>query len=105
MWPNYKLIEAYQIAKINNLIFQLLKNVYNMFNRKYVEIEYSPLFESPYNFAATVWSPLDSGILSGKYVSEIPKDSRFDEKGKGHGQETLGSEHYVNKQKNEKVVN
>ena len=75
-----------------------------MFRRRYVEIEYKPLFESPYNFGATTWSPLDCGILTGKYVKEIPKDSRFD----GEAKEAwlgkwYGSEKYVNQVKNEKV--
>lgn len=106
MWPNYKLVEAYYIAKINKLIPPVVEQpVYNMFNRQFLEVEYKPLFEAPYNFGTTTWSPLDSGILTGKYVKEIPKGSRLDKDSKdGWLGKWWGSENYVNQQKNEKVA-
>jgi len=51
--------------------------MYNMFARQYLEAEYLPLFEDPYSIGTTVWCPLDSGILTGKYLQGVPKDSRI----------------------------
>jgi len=77
MWTPQKLTEAYWMAKINNLIPPVVEQPqYNMFCRHLMEREYVPFFDAPYNFGTTVWSPLDTGILTGKYVKEIPKDSR-----------------------------
>jgi len=78
MWPNYRLVEAYWIAKVHNLITPVVEQpVYNMFSRKYVELEYLPLYENPYQLATTIWSPLDAGVLTGKYNKGIPDDSRM----------------------------
>ncbi|ETO37020.1 Voltage-gated potassium channel beta-2 subunit [Reticulomyxa filosa] len=44
---------------------------------EYIEAEYLPVFEEPYKIGTTVWSPLDGGILTGKYQKEVPKDSRI----------------------------
>jgi voltage-dependent potassium channel beta subunit len=48
---------------------------YNFFQRRRVEVEYAPFFRE-HGIGATVWSPLASGILSGKYAEGIPADSR-----------------------------
>jgi len=78
MWPAVRILEAYWIAKVNKLIPPVVEQpLYNMFSRQYVEAEYLPLFEDPYNIGTTVWCPLDSGILTGKYLEGIPKDSRL----------------------------
>ncbi|MEO7598344.1 MAG: aldo/keto reductase, partial [Opitutus sp.] len=42
--------------------------------------EYSPLYENP-GLGTTIWSPLASGILTGKYTAGIPKGTRFDAPG------------------------
>jgi len=78
MWPAQKLTEAYWIAKINNLIPPIVEQpIYNMFARQYLELEYLPMFDYPYQLGTTIWSPLDGGILTGKYNKDIPKDSRL----------------------------
>lgn len=78
MWPPSKIIEAYWIAKINNLIPPIVEQCqYSMFKRDYIEHAYLPLFKNPYNYATTIWGALDSGILTGKYANEIPKGSRL----------------------------
>ncbi len=57
---------------------------YNLFTRDRMEKEYGPLFRAPYKIGTTVWSPLSSGLLSGKYNSgEIPADSRLTQPGYG----------------------
>ncbi len=49
---------------------------YNMLHRQRVESEYAPLFQAPYNLGLTTWSPLCSGLLTGKYNSSTPDGSR-----------------------------
>jgi voltage-dependent potassium channel beta subunit len=48
---------------------------YNMFARERVEREYAPLYDE-LGYGTTIWSPLASGILTGKYNEGIPSDSR-----------------------------
>lgn len=49
---------------------------YNMFARARVEKEYAPLYENP-GLGTTTWSPLQSGLLSGKYIDgKVPAESR-----------------------------
>ena len=49
---------------------------YNLFTRERFEKEYEPLYRT-YKYGTTIWSPLASGILSGKYNNGIPNESRF----------------------------
>ncbi|MGH8225274.1 MAG: potassium channel beta subunit family protein [Gammaproteobacteria bacterium] len=53
---------------------------YNLFHRRRMEIEYAPLFRN-FGIGTTIWSPLASGILSGKYSEGIPEDARVNVKG------------------------
>jgi voltage-dependent potassium channel beta subunit len=48
---------------------------YNLFHRKRVEQEYAPLYREP-GLGLTTWSPLASGLLTGKYRDGIPAGSR-----------------------------
>ena len=48
---------------------------YNLLNREKVEVEYARLFEDT-RYGNTTWSPLASGLLTGKYKDGIPADSR-----------------------------
>ena len=48
---------------------------YNLFNRTKVEKEYSRLYED-IGLGLTTWSPLASGLLTGKYLNGIPEGSR-----------------------------
>ncbi|GLI67261.1 hypothetical protein VaNZ11_011444, partial [Volvox africanus] len=51
---------------------------YNLFERKKVEIDYLPLYDTRMGLGLTVWSPLASGILTGKYSSGMaPEGSRL----------------------------
>jgi voltage-dependent potassium channel beta subunit len=45
------------------------------------EQEYFPLFKPPYNYGTTIWSPLRSGFLTGKYNEGIPEGSRPTQEG------------------------
>lgn len=51
-----------------------------MFARERFENEYGPLY-SELAYGTTVWSPLNYGILTGKYNNGIPEDSRFGREG------------------------
>ncbi|CAG8556153.1 11045_t:CDS:2, partial [Acaulospora morrowiae] len=49
---------------------------YNMFHRDRVELEYVHLFNR-YKLGTAIWSPLASGILTGKHNEKIAEDSRL----------------------------
>jgi voltage-dependent potassium channel beta subunit len=53
---------------------------YNLFHRARVEKEYAALYRSP-GLAITTWSPLSSGLLTGKYNKGVPKGARLDTPG------------------------
>jgi aryl-alcohol dehydrogenase-like predicted oxidoreductase len=53
---------------------------YNLFHRTRVEKEYAPLYRSP-GLGTTIWSPLASGLLTGKYSKGVPKGARLDTPG------------------------
>ena len=53
---------------------------YNLFHRERVEREYARLYDD-LGIGTTIWSPLASGLLTGKYNDGIPKDSRANLKG------------------------
>jgi len=48
-----------------------------MLVRDKFEREYAYLYKR-IKLGTTIWSPLFSGVLSGKYINEVPKGSRFD---------------------------
>lgn len=49
---------------------------YNLFFRERVELEYAPLYRE-LGYGTTIWSPLASGLLTGKYNEGIPEGSRL----------------------------
>jgi aryl-alcohol dehydrogenase-like predicted oxidoreductase len=49
---------------------------YNLFHRQRVEKEYAPLYRSP-GLGTTIWSPLASGLLTGKYNKGVPEGTRL----------------------------
>lgn len=55
---------------------QMEQPQYNMFHRDRVEKEYLPLYKT-FGMGTTTWSPLASGLLSGKYNEGVPEDSRL----------------------------
>jgi voltage-dependent potassium channel beta subunit len=77
-WTPEKIMEAYMVARREHLIPPLMEQPeYNMFSRKRVERHYAHLYQE-IGLGTTIWSPLDSGILTGKYNQGVPKDSRLD---------------------------
>lgn len=80
-WEGRHIAEANEIAKKLNLIGPTMEQPeYNMFNRVKVEEEFSSLYNE-YGLGTTIWSPLASGLLTGKYENGIPKDSRANVEG------------------------
>jgi aryl-alcohol dehydrogenase-like predicted oxidoreductase len=76
-WSAQQITEAFWIAKDLGLEPpQFEQPQYHMFHRDRVEAEYAPLYAPPYNIGTTVWSPLASGLLTGKYNGGIPAGSR-----------------------------
>jgi len=77
-WSAVQIMEATQIAEKYNLIAPIAEQPqYNAFHRERFEVEYAPLFEQ-FQYGTTIWSPLASGLLTGKYNDGIPEGSRFD---------------------------
>lgn len=77
-WKPNQLIEAYKCASKYGLRGPTMEQPeYNLFNRSNVEIALKPVIDK-YGLGTTIWSPLCSGMLTGKYQSGIPKGSRFD---------------------------
>ncbi|QRW17109.1 aldo/keto reductase family protein [Rhizoctonia solani] len=76
-WSARQVEEAYHVAAKLNLIAPIAEQVqYNCFHRQRFESEYQYLYEK-YGYGTTIWSPLASGILTGKYNNGIPEGSRF----------------------------
>jgi len=76
-WTSRDIEEAYHIADKLNLIPPIAEQCqHNMFHRERPEKEYAPLYKK-YSIATTVWSPLASGILTGKYNDGIPENTRL----------------------------
>jgi voltage-dependent potassium channel beta subunit len=76
-WSERQIEAAYQTAQALNCIQPTMEQPkYNLFFRSHLEKDYLPLFKK-YGMGTTVWSPLASGILSGKYNQGIPSDSRL----------------------------
>ena len=75
-WRASQIAEAVGIARNNNLIPPTMEQPqYNMLHRQRVESELAPMITS-LGIGLTTWSPLASGILTGKYNDGIPKGSR-----------------------------
>jgi len=75
-WSAEEIRSAIEIAERHHLRAPVTEQPqYNLLERERVEQEYAPLF-SEYGYGATTWSPLASGLLTGKYRDGIPEDSR-----------------------------
>jgi voltage-dependent potassium channel beta subunit len=76
-WPAARIEEAQRFARENGLTAPTMEQPeYNLIHRERVEKEYAPLFRD-YGMGATTWSPLASGLLTGKYNDGVPADSRL----------------------------
>jgi voltage-dependent potassium channel beta subunit len=76
-WTAAQIEQAYNIAEKLNCVKPTMEQPkYNIFFRDHLENDYLPIFEK-FGMGTTTWSPLASGILSGKYNHGIPIDSRL----------------------------
>jgi voltage-dependent potassium channel beta subunit len=76
-WSAQEITEAFAIARREHLIPPTMEQPqYNMFHRCRFELEYKRLFEE-LGYGSTIWSPLASGVLSGKYNDGFPTDTRL----------------------------
>ncbi len=76
-WSSQEIMEAHMIARERNLIGPTMEQPqYNMLTRHKVEVEYSQIYKTV-GLGTTIWSPLASGILSNKYLDNIPTDTRL----------------------------
>ena len=75
-WSAQQLTEAYGVARREHLTPPTMEQPqYNLFTREKVEAEFAPLYDLM-GLGTTIWSPLASGFLTGKYNDGIPADSR-----------------------------
>ena len=76
-WPAELIAEAHRVARENHLVAPSMEQPqYNLLHRERFETEYAPLYEQ-YGMGTTIWSPLASGLLTGKYNDGVPEDSRL----------------------------
>ena len=80
-WTAEEITEAHEFAEKNHLTPPTMEQPqYNLLDRKRFEVEYDPIFKR-YQMGTTIWSPLASGTLTGKYLDGIPEGSRATLKG------------------------
>ena len=76
-WSGVEIMEAHRVANQFNLIAPTMEQPqYNLFERNKVEAEFLEIYKNV-GLGTTIWSPLATGLLSGKYNNGIPKGSRF----------------------------
>lgn len=76
-WSAQEITEAHAMAERHHLIGPVMEQPqYNMLHRDKVEVEFKNLYRT-YGLGTTIWSPLASGYLTGKYLNETPADSRL----------------------------
>ena len=80
-WSADEIREAHRVAHAHNLVAPTMEQPqYNLLDRQRVEVEYAPLY-AEFGMGTTIFSPLASGLLTGKYNDGIPADSRLAQDG------------------------
>jgi voltage-dependent potassium channel beta subunit len=76
-WSGVEIMEAHRVAQQYRLIGPTMEQPeYNIFNRHKLENEYLEVFKNV-GLGTTIWSPLASGLLTGKYNDGIPEGTRL----------------------------
>ena len=76
-WSAESIQKAHTIARDLRMVPPTMEQPeYNMFRREKVEREFAPLYENP-GLGLTTWSPLASGLLTGKYNEGVPSGTRI----------------------------
>ena len=100
-WSAKELKEAYKISKEYYLTPPSMEQPqYNMFEREKMEKEYTEIFQTE-KMGTTIWSPLASGLLTGKYMKGMPSNTRISLKNYKFIKDSFESEEY--KMRHEKV--
>lgn len=77
MWSGAEIMEAHRVAQQYHLIGPVVEQPqYNMFERFKLEQDYVPVFRNV-GLGTTIWSPLASGFLTGKYLDKVSDDARL----------------------------
>ena len=99
-WANDEIMQAFVFAERNRLIGPTMEQPqYNMFERAKLEKDYLLLFRD-FGLGTTIWSPLASGLLTGKYSNDMPTDNRLHIEGMDWLKErTLGDNSRIEKTK------
>ena len=80
-WPATAIKEAHKVARAHHLQPPAMEQPqYNLLHRERVELEYAPLY-GECGMGTTIWSPLASGLLTGKYNEGVPADARLAQEG------------------------
>ena len=96
-WSGADIMRAHGIAREQGLTPPTMEQPqYNMLHRDRVEVEYLPLFRE-IGLGTTIWSPLSSGLLTGKYKNGIPSGSRASLEGYGWLRERVMTSENVEK--------
>jgi len=104
-WSAQQISEAYGIARQYNLVPPTMEQPqYNMFHRERFEIEYHRLY-SEIGLGTTIWSPLSSGLLTGKYTSKLKEKTRLNMAGMEWLKEkTIGNEAKLKLEKVDELI-
>lgn len=104
-WSAAEIMEAHAVSKDLRLIGPAVEQPeYNLFKRDKMEVEYHTIFKN-IGMGTTIWSPLASGLLTGKYNNGIPEDSRLALEGFDWLKDRVLSEERLNNVRNlEKVA-
>jgi voltage-dependent potassium channel beta subunit len=103
-WSAQEIMEAHVAAAKNHLISPVMEQPeYNMFHRQKMESEFLQIFKTV-GLGTTIWSPLASGLLTGKYNDGIPTDSRMAIPGFDWLKDKTLTEEKINKVKKLKTV-
>ncbi len=82
-WPAALIREAHKVARASHLHAPTMEQPqYNLLHRERVELEYASLY-AEVGLGTTTFSPLASGLLTGKYSAGAPDDARLDREGLG----------------------
>ncbi len=76
-WSAQEIMEAHMFAEKYHLIGPVMEQPqYNMLHREKVEVEYNQIYKTV-GLGTTIWSPLASGYLTGKYINAPEKNVRL----------------------------
>ncbi|HEX2617065.1 MAG TPA: aldo/keto reductase [Flavobacteriales bacterium] len=76
-WSAQEIMEAHLVAQQHHLIGPVVEQPqYNLFHRQKVEVEYANLYRT-HGLGTTIWSPLASGLLTGKHNKGTASGSRL----------------------------